>query len=134
MLDSTDRLINHVLFSKSEFPLLVFSRYVRHFPKKTLQCEDTLHVSHLRQEAGPYAPLHDITFCVHKRECLAILGPTGCGRSLLLRVLSGQEVISDGNAYLLGTNLFMHPNQVGLRLCASQAALNKWFEKGSIAI
>ncbi|KAM7300841.1 phospholipid-transporting ATPase ABCA3-like [Ixodes scapularis] len=83
----------------------------RQLPSKTLACEDTLYVSHLRQEAGPYAPLHDVTLCLHRREVVSVLGPTGCGKSLLLEVLAGRHLVTDGNAYLLGLNLFMHTNQ-----------------------
>ncbi|EEC04410.1 ATP binding cassette (ABC) transporter, putative [Ixodes scapularis] len=86
----------------------------RQLPSKTLACEDTLYVSHLRQEAGPYAPLHDVTLCLHRREVVSVLGPTGCGKSLLLEVLAGRHLVTDGNAYLLGLNLFMHTNQVRL--------------------
>ncbi|XP_077512264.1 ATP-binding cassette sub-family A member 17-like [Amblyomma americanum] len=86
-------------------------RQVRHFKDKTLPCLDTLVVNHLRQEAGPYAPLHDLSLCLHRRECLAVLGPTGSGRSLLLRVLTAQVPISDGNAHLRGADLFAHPTE-----------------------
>ncbi|KAK8774824.1 hypothetical protein V5799_010643 [Amblyomma americanum] len=84
---------------------------VRHFKDKTLPCLDTLVVNHLRQEAGPYAPLHDLSLCLHRRECLSVLGPTGSGRSLLLRVLTAQVPISDGNAHLRGADLFAHPTE-----------------------
>nr|XP_050033495.1 ATP-binding cassette sub-family A member 17-like [Dermacentor andersoni] len=84
---------------------------VRYFIDKTLPCVDTLVVSHLRQETGPYAPLHDVSLCMHRRECLALLGPTGSGRSLLLRVLTAQLPLSDGNAHLLGADLFTHPTE-----------------------
>ncbi|KAL3218864.1 hypothetical protein MRX96_031291 [Rhipicephalus microplus] len=84
-------------------------RLVRYFKDKTLPCVDTMLVSHLRQETGPYAPLHDVNLCMHRRECLALLGPTGSGRSLLLRVLTAQVPVSDGNAHLRGADLFSHP-------------------------
>lgn len=84
-------------------------RLVRYFKDKTLPCVDTLVVSHVRQETGPYAPLHDVNLCMHQRECLALLGPTGSGRSLLLRVLTAQVPVSDGNAHLRGADLFSHP-------------------------
>ncbi|XP_065285664.1 phospholipid-transporting ATPase ABCA3-like isoform X2 [Dermacentor albipictus] len=86
-------------------------RLVRHFRDKTLPCIDTLVVSHVRQETGPYAPLHDISLCMHRRECLALLGPTGSGRSLLLRILTAQVPVSDGNAHLLGADLFAHSSE-----------------------
>ncbi|XP_075749978.1 ATP-binding cassette sub-family A member 17-like [Rhipicephalus microplus] len=84
-------------------------RLVRYFKDKTLPCVDTMVVNHLRQETGPYAPLHDVNLCMHRRECLALLGPTGSGRSLLLRVLTTQVPVSDGNAHLRGADLFSHP-------------------------
>ncbi|XP_075550303.1 ATP-binding cassette sub-family A member 17-like [Dermacentor variabilis] len=86
-------------------------RLVRYFRDKTLPCVDTLVVNHLRQETGPYAPLHDVSLCMHRRECLALLGPTGSGRSLLLRVLTAQLPLSDGNAHLRGADLFTHPTE-----------------------
>ncbi|XP_050033445.3 phospholipid-transporting ATPase ABCA3-like [Dermacentor andersoni] len=86
-------------------------RLVRHFRDKTLPCIDTLVVSHVRQETGPYAPLHDVSLCMHRRECLALLGPTGSGRSLLLSILTAQVPVSDGNAHLLGADLFAHSSE-----------------------
>ncbi|CAN7992877.1 unnamed protein product, partial [Ixodes hexagonus] len=115
------KIVSRVFYSKphlyvSRTPSCLLSpeqkdKLTRHLPSKTLCCEDTLHVSHLRQEVGPYAPLHDITLCVHRREVLAVLAPTGSGKSLLLEVLAGRHLITDGNAYLVGTNLFTHSSQ-----------------------
>ncbi len=44
--------------------------------------------------------LHDLTFEVADRECLAILGPAGSGKSTLLRLVAGLESPSAGDIFI----------------------------------
>lgn len=42
------------------------------------------------QETGEFQVLQDISFNVYKDEFLVILGPGGCGKTTLLKIISGQ--------------------------------------------
>lgn len=47
--------------------------------------------------AGGLTALRDVSFEVHEREFLCLLGPSGSGKSSLLRVLAGLVPISEGS-------------------------------------
>jgi NitT/TauT family transport system ATP-binding protein len=44
--------------------------------------------------------LEDVSFTLHEGECLCVLGPTGCGKTTLLRLLAGFEMPSAGTLTL----------------------------------
>ncbi|XP_064455517.1 phospholipid-transporting ATPase ABCA3-like [Ornithodoros turicata] len=86
-------------------------RLLRCFASKNLECEDALVTCHVRQQMGPHTPLHDVNFCAHRRECVVLLGASGSGRSVYFNVLTGRQLVSDGNVYINGVDLFNYPNQ-----------------------
>jgi NitT/TauT family transport system ATP-binding protein len=49
-----------------------------------------------------YTALHDVSFCVHRREFLAVIGPSGCGKSTLARLIAGLETPTAGEIRLDG--------------------------------
>ncbi len=44
--------------------------------------------------------LHDVTFDLRKGEICALLGPTGCGKTTLLRIISGLDTDFEGRIVL----------------------------------
>lgn len=54
---------------------------------------------------APAIVLDDVSFTVHEGECLCVLGPTGCGKTTLLRLLAGFEMPSTGALKLEGRNI-----------------------------
>jgi NHLM bacteriocin system ABC transporter ATP-binding protein len=62
------------------------------------------HVSFRYGEDGPLA-LRDVTFSVRPGEFLAIVGPTGCGKSTMLRLLLGFETPTSGAVLYDGQDL-----------------------------
>jgi NitT/TauT family transport system ATP-binding protein len=49
-----------------------------------------------RGAAGVHTAVHDLTLDVHPGEFLAVVGPTGCGKSTTLSLVSGLEPASSG--------------------------------------
>ncbi|MBN9677167.1 ABC transporter ATP-binding protein [Salipiger bermudensis] len=59
----------------------------------------------LRGNAGMVEILHGITLEVEKGETLALIGPSGSGKSSLLMVMGGLESASSGTVSVLGSDL-----------------------------
>ena len=61
-----------------------------------------IEVKHLTKKFGDLVVLDDINFNVKKGEFLAIVGPTGCGKTTFLNCLSKLMPTSDGNIFIDG--------------------------------
>ena len=48
--------------------------------------------------------LNDISFSVEKGEFVCIMGPTGCGKSSLMKLLGGLDFCTSGKVSILGKN------------------------------
>ncbi|MEM1375440.1 MAG: ATP-binding cassette domain-containing protein [Pseudomonadota bacterium] len=59
----------------------------------------------LKGNAGMVDILHGITLDVHEGETLALVGPSGSGKSSLLMVMGGLERASGGRVTVLGSDL-----------------------------
>lgn len=55
--------------------------------------------------------LRDISFSVHKGERVAVMGPVGCGKTTLLRILAGVLPFSEGTISIAGLKQenYIHP-------------------------
>ncbi len=54
---------------------------------------------------GDYILLHDATYQVHKGDIFIIMGGSGCGKSSMLRVLTGLLPPQKGDVVINGTNI-----------------------------
>ena len=59
----------------------------------------------LPARSGPVDILNGVSLTVEAGECLAIVGPSGSGKSSLISVAAGLEQITSGRIALLGTDL-----------------------------
>jgi len=66
---------------------------VRHLHKSFQSCEGTVEA------------LRDISFSVHRRELICVLGASGCGKSTLVRILAGLELPTSGQVLLEGKDV-----------------------------
>jgi len=51
---------------------------------------------------GPVTALQDVSFAVHRREFMCVIGASGCGKSTLVRILAGLEAASEGDVLVDG--------------------------------
>jgi phospholipid/cholesterol/gamma-HCH transport system ATP-binding protein len=67
--------------------------------------ESMISVRNLRVSYGEVEILHGISFDVHPKETMVILGGSGSGKSTLLRTLVGLERPSGGETWIKGRNI-----------------------------
>ncbi|KAL1110607.1 hypothetical protein AAG570_008135, partial [Ranatra chinensis] len=53
----------------------------------------------------PFTAVHGVSFAVNQGECLGLLGVNGAGKTTTFRMLTGDLLPSDGNAFTLGYSL-----------------------------
>ncbi|HVR28637.1 MAG TPA: ATP-binding cassette domain-containing protein [Thermoanaerobaculia bacterium] len=63
------------------------------------------HVEGLSKSYGKLQVLDQLSFGVERRECLVIMGRSGCGKSVTLRLLNGLEAPDSGRILLDGTDI-----------------------------
>lgn len=68
----------------------------------------SLKVNNIRVQAGKFM-LNDISFVMGKSDYLVILGPTGCGKTMLLETLAGLRAVTAGHIYLNGQEITALP-------------------------
>ncbi len=61
--------------------------------------KQSLAVDNLSVRVGEFR-LHEITFSMQQSDYLVILGPTGCGKTMLLETLAGLRHVGEGRIYL----------------------------------
>lgn len=62
-------------------------------------------IRHLRKEYPNVTPLMDVNAEIEKGEVISIIGPSGTGKSTLLRCLNQLETPTSGEVYLDGENI-----------------------------
>jgi NHLM bacteriocin system ABC transporter ATP-binding protein len=69
--------------------------------------EGDIEVQHLRFRYMPDGPLvlNDLSFHIRPGECIALVGPSGSGKSSIIRALLGFEKLETGTIYLDGQDM-----------------------------
>ena len=65
-----------------------------------------IEVRHLKKVYPNATPLKDVNTIIHKGEVISIIGPSGTGKSTLLRCLNGLETPTSGEVLVDGINIF----------------------------
>ena len=61
---------------------------------------------------GAFCARSDVGFSIARGECICFLGPSGCGRTTLLRWIAGLETQTDGNIHVEGRDIsWLPPSQ-----------------------
>lgn len=70
------------------------------------QPQRSLRIEHLRKEYTPGKPvLKDISFTIEGTSCVAIIGPSGTGKSTLIRCVNKLIPPTSGSVYVSGKNI-----------------------------
>lgn len=67
--------------------------------------ENILQVQHLQKKYGDHTVLKDISFDINKGEVMTIIGPSGGGKSTMLRCINLLEEPSNGKILFHGNNI-----------------------------
>lgn len=67
--------------------------------------ENLIHVEHLKKVYPNITPLSDVSFNVRRGEVISIIGPSGTGKSTLLRCLNQLETPTSGKIIIFGSDI-----------------------------
>lgn len=73
--------------------------------------ESLLSFVHLGKSFGDLAVVKDVSFDVHKGECVAIIGSSGSGKSTMLRCINRLEEPSSGTILFHGKDIRSYPEK-----------------------
>ena len=71
----------------------------------------SIELSHISKTYGKYVALDDVSLVIADGSLTALLGPSGSGKSSLLRVIAGLESADSGDVYILGRRATGVPSQ-----------------------
>lgn len=86
--------------------------------------ENILEMKKIVKEFDNCTALHEVDFSLKKGEIVAIIGPSGSGKSSLLRCINGLNTITSGSIELRGTTgmVFQHFNLFPHMTCIKNVA------------
>ncbi len=81
--------------------------------------EELIRISHLKKVYPGVTPLQDISTVIHRGEVITVIGPSGTGKSTLLRCINRLETPTEGTITVFGENVCSRKtnlNQIRLRM------------------
>ncbi len=74
-------------------------------PQANYEGDDVIIFEHLKKVYPSATPLSDVNASVRRGEIISIIGPSGTGKSTLLRCLNRLETPTEGHIYVLGKDM-----------------------------
>ena len=81
-------------------------------PLKDLLATDSLVLKDIKKYYGPFLAVDGLSVGIPQGECFGLLGVNGAGKTTTFKMLTGDETVSVGNAYLGGYSVVDHIKQV----------------------
>lgn len=75
-----------------------------------------IEIQNLNKKFGKLNVLHDVSLTINKGECVALIGPNGCGKTTLIKSLLGMVVPENGKIEFDGSSVlkqFEYRNHIG---------------------
>ena len=82
-------------------------------PPRPASAEIAIEAQHLTRRFGDFTAVHDVSFRIGKGEIFGFLGSNGCGKTTVMKMLTGLLEPSEGTARLFGRE--PDPSDMGLR-------------------
>lgn len=82
-------------------------------PPRPASAEIAIEAQHLTKRFGDFTAVHDVSFRIGKGEIFGFLGSNGCGKTTVMKMLTGLLEPSEGTARLFGQKL--DHDDMGLR-------------------
>ena len=98
------------------------------FPLSSRLSGVVLSATGLTKSFGGKHLFHDLNLCVHAKSRWAVLGPNGCGKSTLFRILVGEETSDAGDVQVPAKVKFGYYAQEGEHLDPSRSPLELCWE------
>jgi len=89
---------------------------VMNTPVEQLMLQNSLILAELRKYYGNFRAVNKITVGIPQGECFGLLGVNGAGKTTTFKMMTGDELISSGDAYLDGYSVNTDIKQVQQRL------------------
>ncbi len=91
------------------------NNFTKAIPQKNTSgdsAEEIIKIEHLRKEYENVTPLVDVNAVVRKGDIISIIGPSGTGKSTLIRMINRLEEPTSGTVYAFGKKVDSHDSSI----------------------
>jgi len=99
---------------------------VRFTEKEPVDLNSKIYFENFTKKFGELLVLDDITFGIKEHEFLVIVGPTGCGKTTLVKLLIGLLQPTKGNIYIDGENVNRYVSPANISVVFQEDSLLPW--------
>ena len=88
------------------------------------QAKPLIQFKNVTKRFGDFTAIENLTQDIYEREFFSLLGPTGCGKTTLMRMLAGFENVTEGQILIAGQDMaHVPPNKRAVNMMFQSYAL-----------